>query len=309
MARKYASLMLIPEDGRQLRQVRVPLWPLYSLAVIIVVIIAVVVTSGFAINELVSTRKDMTQLQLENQTLRSDLVSLGSTIIDLDQTVNEHLHLANESRLLAGLPPYSEDVGRLGVGGSPPPAAPGPSGETSSPLGKTISAFQSRLLQLDRQTKFQEESFDEVRTLLENQRDKLDHIPTVNPVLGEHYLSSGYGMRRDPFTGQPRRHYGYDFAARRGTPIRATADGTVIFAGNNGSFGKTIKVDHGNGFVTIYGHCDKILVEKNQQIRRDDVIGNVGNTGRSTGNHLHYEIRQNGRAVSPSRYLLESDKI
>jgi murein DD-endopeptidase MepM/ murein hydrolase activator NlpD len=306
MAPKFASLMFIPEDGRRLRQYRIPLWPVYSLAGVCLLGLAIIVSGLFALKSQRQTATHNSRLIAENQALRGELVLLGTQIVELDQTVQEHLNLANESRLLAGLPPYSPEVGRLGVGGLPPVSQAPPPSAISSPLGKTVSTYQDRLQQLDRQLTFQQDCFVEVKDLLESERQRLDHIPTIHPVAGQNYCSSGFGMRRDPFTGQPSRHYGLDFAARRGTPIKATADGVITFAGKNGSIGITAKIDHGNGYVTIYGHCNKLVVKKGQQIRRGDVIGEIGNTGRSTGDHLHYEIRQNGKAVNPHRYLLDS---
>lgn len=306
MALKFASLMFIPEDGRQLKQFRIPLWPVYGIAAVVFLGLAIIVAGGFAINTQRDTAALNRILVVENQTLRGELVLLGNQITELDNMVQDHLYLANESRLLAGLPPYSQEVGRLGVGGSPPVSPSAPDGPISAALGKTVTTYRGRLQQLDRQLNFQQDCFTEVKDLLERDRDRLDRIPTVHPVTGENYCSSGFGMRRDPFTGQPTRHYGLDFASRRGTPIRATANGVVTFSGKNGSFGITAKIDHGNGYVTIYGHCNKLLVKKGQQVRRGDSIGEIGNTGRSTGDHLHYEIRQNGKAVNPRQYLLDS---
>lgn len=307
MAERYAKLLLIPEDGGRLRQCRVRLWPLPVLIATALLSIAFFVGAGAIYLHTIRSREAFTSLRYENETLRSELVMMDSRIARLDATVRRHINLANESRLLAGLPPYGEEVALLGVGGTLDEGLNLPQGGLSPALERTVEAFQDRLDQLSRQLVFQEESFIEVKQLIEANRDRLDHIPTVNPVLGRHYVSSGFGMRRDPFTGQRVHHNGIDFCAQRGTPFRATANGVVIFAGRNGSFGKTIKIDHNNGYVTIYGHCNKLLVKKGQRTHRGDVIGEVGHTGRSTGDHLHYEIRQNDRPVNPRRYLLETE--
>ena len=122
-----------------------------------------------------------------------------------------------------------------------------------------------------------------------------DTIPLVRPVLGANWLSSKFGYRKDPFTKRRTFHAGYDYAARQGTPILAGATGEVIYAGRLGNYGKAVRLLHGDSISTLYGHMHKIYVKRGQFVRRGDIIGEVGNTGRSTGPHLHYEVRVNNR--------------
>ncbi len=307
MARRHANLIVIPDGGGQTRHYRIPLLPLASLIAAGVLLAGFLVGSGYAFYEAYQARSSLVVVEMENQTLRAELLQLGGQIARLSGQVNDHIHIANQSRLLAGLPPYGREVAQLGVGGTPRAAEARASGGLTDGLARTVDVYHERLEQFDRQLQFQEQSLLEVRELLEAKRDELDHIPTINPVRGPHYISSGFGMRRDPFTGRPRHHNGLDLCAARGTPIVATANGKVVFAGKNGGFGRTIEIDHGNGYVTIYGHSDKLLVAEGDVVRRGDRIGLVGDSGRSTGVHLHYEIRQNDTAINPRRYLLDSD--
>ncbi len=307
MTRRYANLMIIPEGGGRLRQFRIQLWPVYVLFGIAFFAVAFVVGAGAVYVRFNHGQRELGRIREENETLRAELVLLGTQMSGLDATVRDHIHLANESRLLAGLPPFSEEVALLGVGGTPSDQPGGIGGRLSPALERTVEVFRDRMQELSRQLAFQEESFVEVKQLIEVNRDRLDHIPTINPVQGRYYLSSGFGRRRDPFTGRPQHHNGLDFCAEIGTPFVATAAGEVVSVGRNGGMGKTIKIDHGNGYVTMYGHCEQILVSQGQVVRRGDVIGKVGNTGRSTGPHLHYEVRQHGRPVNPRPYILKTD--
>lgn len=129
-------------------------------------------------------------------------------------------------------------------------------------------------------------------------------VPLASPVLERHRQTSGYGLRWDPFTRSRRtRHFGLDFAATRRTPIVATAPGRVVFAGNRGTYGKLVEIDHGNGFRTRYAHLNAIRTRAGRTVGLNDVIGLMGSTGRSTATHLHYEILYNRRQVDPERFI------
>jgi murein DD-endopeptidase MepM/ murein hydrolase activator NlpD len=131
----------------------------------------------------------------------------------------------------------------------------------------------------------------------------LGAVPVRKPIMGEIDLSSGFGVRSDPFLGRPAMHTGLDFRSSSGDPVRATATGTVESAGWSGGYGKMVEIDHGNGFSTRYGHMSEIEVKVGQQIKIGQIIGRVGSTGRSTGPHLHYETRIDGDAVDPQKFL------
>lgn len=131
---------------------------------------------------------------------------------------------------------------------------------------------------------------------------RLASIPSGLPING--YISDGFGIRRNPFSGEGREfHEGLDIAADFGTPVTATADGLVIWAAPHAGYGNAVVLYHSNGITTRYGHLSRISVEPGQRVRRGDQIGNVGSTGRSTGPHVHYEIRENDQPLDPQRYL------
>ena len=144
---------------------------------------------------------------------------------------------------------------------------------------------------------------------LDNLSDGAIAVPSDKPVKTAEF-TSGYGTRTDPFRGGAARHQGIDLAARIGTPIYATADGTISEAGyNSGGYGNLIKVDHGRGIETRYGHLSRILVSPGQRVARGQMIGHMGSTGRSTGSHLHYEVRIDGRAVNPIPFMKSNDYL
>jgi murein DD-endopeptidase MepM/ murein hydrolase activator NlpD len=134
---------------------------------------------------------------------------------------------------------------------------------------------------------------------------RLASIPSGLPING--YISDGFGIRRNPFSGEGREfHEGLDIAADFGTPVTATADGLVIWAAPHAGYGNAVVLYHSNGITSRYGHLSRISVEPGQRVRRGDQIGNVGSTGRSTGPHVHYEIRENDQPLDPQRYLRQT---
>ncbi|HVI99568.1 MAG TPA: M23 family metallopeptidase [Sphingomonas sp.] len=134
-------------------------------------------------------------------------------------------------------------------------------------------------------------------------------IPSVHPISADLHFSSYFGVRSDPFRGSAAMHAGVDIPGPVGTPIFATADGVVERAGRAGGYGNLVEIDHGKGIETRYGHLSKILVQPNQRVKRGQVVALMGSTGRSTGSHLHYEVRIDGRAVNPMPFLQTADYL
>jgi murein DD-endopeptidase MepM/ murein hydrolase activator NlpD len=147
------------------------------------------------------------------------------------------------------------------------------------------------------------------RTQVDHLTRTLSTLPVRKPLAGELDVSSGFGVRSDPFTRSAAMHTGLDLHGEMGEPVRVTANGTVSAAGWSGGYGKVVDVDHGNGFVTRYGHLSEIDVKVGQTLRVGQVVGRVGSTGRSTGTHLHYETRVGGQAVDPEKFLRAGAKL
>jgi murein DD-endopeptidase MepM/ murein hydrolase activator NlpD len=138
-------------------------------------------------------------------------------------------------------------------------------------------------------------------------RRDVNVLPSIWPVNGR--LEGGYGERSDPFSGEGAMHTGLDISAPTGTPVHVTADGIVLHAGWNGGYGRCVIVDHGNGYQTWYGHLSRMDVIEGQEIRQGEVLGEVGSSGRSTGSHLHYEVRIHTTPVNPYRFLMRPAAI
>jgi len=166
-----------------------------------------------------------------------------------------------------------------------------------------ISATQ-KLDVIAKQLYVQSNSFDEIEELIKSQENRLKCIPAIQPISNKDLTrtASGYGMRIDPFYRTPRFHAGMDFNAKIGTNIYVTGDGVVELAKRNQGYGNCVIVDHGYGYKTLYGHCEKILVREGQKVYRGEVIATLGNTGRSTGPHLHYEVIVRGQHDNPANY-------
>jgi murein DD-endopeptidase MepM/ murein hydrolase activator NlpD len=150
------------------------------------------------------------------------------------------------------------------------------------------------------------QSFEELVTDMEKRKDSIERVPSVWPLARRAgKISSSFGYRRDPFTRRIRQHDGTDISAHPGTPVRATAKGVVKFSGYEGYYGNLVVIDHGNGMQTWYAHLSRRNVKQGDAVPREAIIGAVGSTGRSTGPHLHYEVRVNGKPVDAEKYLTD----
>lgn len=173
-------------------------------------------------------------------------------------------------------------------------------------LGKDIAA---QLNNLGARMAFQMESYSSIEKLINNQEAKLASLPAIQPVSNKQLnrIASGYGMRIDPVYGTPKMHKGLDFTAPQGTPIYATGDGVVKLAGNSGDgYGNHVEINHGYGYQTLYGHMVRVKVRAGQKVKRGEIIGWVGSTGKSTGPHCHYEVSINNANVNPV-YFFSND--
>jgi murein DD-endopeptidase MepM/ murein hydrolase activator NlpD len=171
-------------------------------------------------------------------------------------------------------------------------------------LRRDFDMLDTRFSEINTESLYIEQMLQDQYELLADQKSFLAALPTRKPAIG--YFTSGFGVRRSPFGGKNKMHEGLDIANRAGTPIRAPADGTVVFADTKSGYGQTVVLDHGYGLETLYGHTRKILVKKGQKVHRGDVIALLGSTGRSTGPHVHYEVHVHGTPVDPLSYLLEN---
>ncbi len=246
-------------------------------------------------------RQRTSQLIAENRLLGYQLETVNER---LNRVVDQVDSLAVEEdaiRVRVDLPPLSPEVRMAGTG-----SLDLLEGQVIG--DERIESLLRSLDQVERELAIQTQSYGEIQQKIVADEVRLKHIPSIRPVKSNR-LTDGYGYRRDPFTRRIRFHYGADFSASRGTPVYAPADGRVTKARKVPGFGKVIQIDHGYGFTTLYGHLDNYLIRRGAQVKRGEQIGVVGNTGRSTAPHLHYEVRVKSRPVDPLDYFYEGYQL
>jgi murein DD-endopeptidase MepM/ murein hydrolase activator NlpD len=181
------------------------------------------------------------------------------------------------------------------------PAQGGPAtAEASNPM--QVSDFVQSLQNLSAQLEDRSQQLSVLEEMMMNRNLQAEVMPAGRPV-NRGWLSSFFGMRTDPFTGHRVHHSGVDFAGKMGSDIVSVGAGVVTYAGRRSGYGNLVEVNHGSGYVTRYGHCQKIIVKVGDTIQKGQVVAKMGSTGRSTGPHVHFEVLRNGRAVNPKRYI------
>jgi murein DD-endopeptidase MepM/ murein hydrolase activator NlpD len=294
-ARRYTFLIADRQTGA-VRRLTVSLWP--TLAVILGLFSLPVLIGLGARWSATATIADLQStnaaLHVENASYREATGQLASQIASLQTAVDQLGERAavdpNASRAMDKLPAVVKSRAMGGGSAALGPLLASTTGPTEAAFGvlsDLLSVIGSRL--------------DSVRDSVERRHALAAATPSVWPVAG--WLTSSYGTRKDPFTHGPDFHPGLDISADYGDPVLATGDATVSSAGSNGAYGNMVTLDHGFGIVTKYGHLSRIAVAGGQQVKRGDIIGYVGSTGRSTGSHLHYEIWMNGRLTNPMTLL------
>ena len=240
-------------------------------------------------------------LQAENEALYAQLESTKEAITSLDQQLEDIAARDNEVyRSILGLDEITIEERQAGIGGTNPYEEFDIYEESTADLLKWTA---SRLDNLERKIGIQSLSFEEIKNQYNNNKEKLTHIPAIKPGSG--ILLSGYGLRYHPILQYSRPHNGVDFRADIGSPVYATGDGVVKYAGRKGNLGKIVVIDHGFGFETLYAHLSAFSpdIKSGTKVLRGQEIAKSGNTGLVEGPHLHYEVHLNKRAVDPLFYL------
>ncbi len=243
--------------------------------------------------------------QQENNNLRSELAALN---LDLQDVEFQLADLRNRDdrfyRAILSLDPIPSTIRTLGTGG----AERGQHLRNLRDPGMVMTV-SNRIDKISSKVRLQNSSLNAVLDEALDKQEFLACKPSINPIspADPYWLTSTYGYRNDPFTGKRMAHHGIDLAGPVGLDIHCTGAGTVVRARmNRHGYGKEVVVDHGFGYRTIYAHLHDIFVEKGQKLKRGEVLGTMGSTGRSTGPHLHYEIRKDGRAVNPFYFFYEN---
>lgn len=307
MARRHWNVTLVP-DGGAVRTVRVPFTLVIGLIVFLVSNLVLVAGSGLFYLKGWKSKQEARRMRTENSQLRNHLASTEGRIQDLERLLAENEQLEQQARLIAGLEPIDGETRRMGVGG-PFLAASEISRLSDLSLDVSVKGQTRRLEELMRRSALQQQSYEETLQSLEARQEALARTPTIPPLRGDYAISSGFGVRSDPFTGERGVHNGLDLRAPNGTPVYATAAGEVVHSGRDGDFGICVRISHGNGIETVYCHLSTARVTVGDAVKRGDHIGAVGSTGRSTGSHLHYEVHVDGTPRNPAAYILSPTAV
>jgi len=228
------------------------------------------------------------------QALAGEINALKTQLVVLNQ-------FEERIRIIANIKKTPGQESLFGVGGTVPEDIDGDL-PLAADHASLIRGMHEQAKQLDLAATTQEQGFNTLIQHLQNQQNLLASTPAIRPTNG--WVTSDFGYRTSPFTGQRVFHKALDIGAREGTPVVASANGIVTYTGNKGLLGKIITIDHGHGVFTRYGHLNDIVVKSGALVKRGDKIGTVGATGRTTGPHLHYEVHLSGVPVDPKRYIL-----
>lgn len=302
MKRKSFNIFIVPENPSKIKKFKIPI---LNRRVVLSAFSILFLTVSFFIY-------DYTRLKLksyEDQVLRKEnieqklqLQTFSTKMSDLELQINKLRQFDRKLRIITNLEPPVGQGQYLGIGG--------PSHEDILPSTKgakddLIKQMQADMSLISEEVKKQEKSFNELHAHLLKQASTLASTPSIMPVQG--WITSGFGYRTSPFTGLKDKHEGLDISNTVGTPVVAPGDGIVLKVDrvDDPGFGKNVVINHGYGIITKYGHLSEIYVGIGKRVKRGDKIAAVGNTGKTTGPHLHYEILENGVPVNPHKYILD----
>ena len=245
--------------------------------------------------------KRLKEFKANYSSVISNIDKIQSRLKELDQQILDIEEKDKAVRTYAGMPEVDKDIRKLGIGGVTL-KKPNVLDNLAPAVSKEISQLHLDIEKLSRQVNFELVSYEKIYDRVKGDIDRIRHIPSIRPVSGG-FLNSSFGYRQDPIDDIRRFHQGQDITVPTGTPIFAPADGVVKRAYYIGGFGNHIKLKHSSGYSTTYAHLSKIFVRHGQKIKRGDIIGETGNTGRSTAPHLHYEVHYRGTPKNPLDYF------
>lgn len=260
----------------------------FGISVSVVVVVVV-----FFIN---SSKND--NVGRENELLKAKLKTMVTQYKKMSEKIDSLSYYNNQLRIAVNLEPISEAENKLGIGGSKDITLSYSLSENS--INNAIKYVD----ELTRKLEFEKNQYSIIAGKIKDNKKEYENIPAIKPIDAK-YMTSGFGMRFHPILHQNIMHDGIDLLAEIGTPVMASGNGVVVFTGNKNGYGNVIEIDHGYGYHTVYGHLSEILVSVGQQVKRREVIGKSGNSGLSTGPHLHYEVSLNGEKINPLNFFFD----
>ncbi len=300
MKKTYYSILIIHDRADRLSKYKISN---IALAVVGVCALIIFMASSYMLYSYFNIRLEMLELSYyteENRMQQDQIEIFEKQFKNVTAEVERMTETNNMICAILNIGPAAGDSEMFGIGGTPN----GDKELTGHNNGDEVIAgkIMADIAQLEEKSKHQERSLQQLLVFFEDQDNLLNSTPSIWPTKG--FLCSTFGFRRDPINRSIKMHEGYDIANKLGTPIHATADGIVIFASIESGYGNFIRIDHGYGITSNYGHLSAILVHVGDRVTRGQKIGLMGSTGRSIGSHCHYEVRINGIQVDPSNYIL-----
>ncbi len=296
MAKKFFSVIIVPHTKTSFKTLT---FSKKSMKILLVGAVAGALALVFVLTDYFSmsfVRAKYKTLRRENAAQMEKIAGYENSIQRLQATITNYENYAKKLNVMMGFKSADIIKDEPGLGG-------GDSGDAANPAPDPQSVSWSSLQSLTQKAESVEKNLGSLVNIMEIQEARLATTPTIWPAQG--WVSSPFGYRLDPFTGKRTFHRGIDIATNMGNPVVASADGNVIQANFDKFFGKTVVLSHGSGVVTQYGHLDTYIVKAGQKVRRGDLLGYIGKTGKALGPHLHYEVRINNSAVNPYNYILE----
>ncbi|MEJ2096541.1 MAG: M23 family metallopeptidase [Deltaproteobacteria bacterium] len=305
---KKISLFIVSNTGTKSRQIALPSF-VFQLSLFLLVVCLAGIGYGaydYLHTKRAADRSERLEAKIADQ---SDIITgqhkqiqaFASEINELKAQLVTLNNFQEKIRIIANLDHLDPQDNFFGVGGSIPEDLD-PGNDLTTRQSGLIREMHEQVNQLEMASIHQKEGISSLLEALEGQKNMLACTPAIRPAKG--WKTSRFGYRTSPFTGRRELHKGLDIANRKGTKIIATADGLVKYTGKKGLLGNVLVIDHGHGFVTRYGHLKDAVKKRGDKVKRGDVIALMGNTGRSTGPHLHYEVLLNGVQVNPEKYIL-----
>ncbi|MEQ9299155.1 MAG: M23 family metallopeptidase [Cyclobacteriaceae bacterium] len=270
-----------------------------SVSLILAVGIFYAYSTYFESPEVAQLKKENEELKIYYDLLASEMTAANQMLSNLQER-DDYVY-----RVIFEADPIPSSIRTAGIGGTN--RYKGLMDEDLEREDLIVETY-GKIDKLKKQMYIQTKSYDEILEMAENKEALYSALPAIQPISNKELkrLSSGYGMRTDPILKVRKMHYGVDFSAPRGTPIYATGDGVVRRVSTTyGDYGKQVEIDHGFGYVTKYAHMDMHMVKKGQKVKRGEQIGMVGNTGKSTSPHCHYEVMKDGKKINPVHYFYQ----
>jgi murein DD-endopeptidase MepM/ murein hydrolase activator NlpD len=300
MANNFFTLMIIPRRKSAVTKLSLSSTLIRGLLVVFILAVLLIFYTIYDYASIKRDKAELARLRIETVEQSQQLQELALKIDEFADRIEEFNQFDKKLRIVANYQISKDKKMLLGIGGS---------GNTQTKIKdlldqdqvKLVSGMRKNISQLNEDANVMEKSFTELLKFLREQKSLLAATPSIWPVKG--WVTSGFGSRRSPFASGVEFHGGMDIATRMGKEVISPADGFVVEVTHQAADGNIIRVDHGHGIMTTYSHLSKFAIKQGSRVKRGDVLGYVGTTGRSTGYHLHYAVYVNKIAVNPRRYL------